>query len=580
MAELGLAIAPIAYKALVRAWKTLDDALSFSEDSEDLLIRLETVRAHLSIWATLSELDSGRLHPSLRPFDELIEKALKRICTLISDVGELEKEYGVASSRTEESQARKPTNAIVQMRRSLHAAISTSKAKTSKLEVLLEQEASALEISGQDGPNAMKRLQWAIRDKKRFEVFIDKLEKHVDGLHKLLPNTQLRQVQQEQTRLGLEVIRGLSDPGPLSQLQNASLWYQGSSEIDIISLAQWKSITLKRTTTEGLGLIQNDGLTVTSLNPSDRVKSRFLQRGRVDFDSIYLFERKEYDANITDTDKDLLKERIRKLVSLLGGQRAQSHLHTLQAVDYMDDPEFHCWWIVFRFPSFTSSLSQSAENEPLSLRKLYASPSKPALEQRYALAKRLAGTFAKLYGSDWMHKSISSNNIIFPQLASEECIKTYRAITSALVQGFGYSRQHTEAQTIDRGRVLGDLESAIYRHPNYQGEAASGYKIHYDIYSLGLILFEIAIWDPLLTLLAAKSKVKPPVDLSPNMVRFHQVEAMELKRRAMIRVEYDLPYRMGSKYAEVVKWCLNLKGPVTATEFYNTVVIPIDELCN
>jgi hypothetical protein len=49
MAELGLAIPPIVYKGLVTTWTILDDVLSFSEDSEDLLLRFENVRAYLGI---------------------------------------------------------------------------------------------------------------------------------------------------------------------------------------------------------------------------------------------------------------------------------------------------------------------------------------------------------------------------------------------------------------------------------------------------------------------------------------------------------------------------------------------------
>jgi hypothetical protein len=180
-----------------------------------------------------------------------------------------------------------------------------------------------------------------------------------------------------------------------------------------------------------------------------------------------------------------------------------------------------------------------------------------------------------------MHKGINSKNIVFPQIYSMVSVQSFASIQTALVQGFNYSRPLTQAQTIDRGKVLNDLESAIYRHPYYQGEAASGYQIHYDIYSLGLVLLEIALWGPLMDLLAAKHRPgkEPPVALSPDMPRFHEAEAVELKRRVMIRVGSELAYRVGTKYKEVVRWCLDLEGPVTAIEFYNMVAIPLDELC-
>ncbi|KAF3035840.1 hypothetical protein E8E12_007753 [Didymella heteroderae] len=315
--------------------------------------------------------------------------------------------------------------------------------------------------------------------------------------------------------------------------------------------------------------------------PADLAKARFLKAGHGDPEAAYLFEKKDYDPNISEEDKDLLQERIRKLVSLLGKSGSQRHLRTLQAVGYKDDPDRHCWWIVFRFPLSPLDTLEAITSEPLSLRKLFHSPFKPALETRYKLAKRIVYTLAQLYGSDWMHKSINSTNIIFPQVCSTKALIEFRQIETALVQGFGYSRQHTEAQTIDRGKDLHDLEAAIYRHPLYQGEAASGYKVHYDIYSLGLVLFEIAIWSPLMALLAAKHKPEkaPPVALSPDMRQFYGPEAKELHRRVNLRIDEEVAYRMGTKYKNVVQWCLNLKGPVTAIEFYNTVAIPLDDLC-
>lgn len=126
--------------------------------------------------------------------------------------------------------------------------------------------------------------------------------------------------------------------------------------------------------------------------------------------------------------------------------------------------------------------------------------------------------------------------------------------------------------------MLNDPESALYRHPNYQGDAATGYQIHYGIYSLGLVFFEIAIWAPLRSLLVAKAKKPPPVYLWPEMRHFQEAEARELKRRVDMRVEHEVAYRVGTKYKDAVEWCLDLKGPVTAIDFYNRVAIPLEEL--
>jgi len=102
--------------------------------------------------------------------------------------------------------------------------------------------------------------------------------------------------------------------------------------------------------------------------------------------------------------------------------------------------------------------------------------------------------------------------------------------------GFNYSRQESEEQTIDKSKLINDSKTFIYRHPAYQGEAAQGYKIHYDIYSFGLVLVEIALWVPLMSFLdgveiksSMSSKSELSVSLSSKMTQFHRTEALELQ---------------------------------------------------
>jgi len=580
-----IGLAPIVYNTAAKAWSTVSGAISFPEDSEDLMIRLETARARFDIWASFSGLEAGRLESRLMPFDSLIERSLGRIDELFSNTDQLKDRYGLTLEEVSEPDAEKQASRVMRMRRSLRAA--NARLKHTAGEPSSQEHLSQLSIN----PGKGKRLRWAIKDKDTFESFVVLVEVHVDGLQKLLTESQIKIAQQEVTRFGLQLVGSSSDTQSLSNLQKVGEATPERSGIDIHFLAQLKIISCQ-TGRVTFGSVKAGEFSLDTTPLADRKKVRFLQRGAINRDVCYMFEKKEYDSNISEQNKDLLESRIQRLVSLLSAPHADRELHTLQAVGYVDDPELHCWWLAFRFPlppMISTSLPLS-QRQPISLRELYSIPFKPPLEKRYQLVRRVAHTFAKLYGSDWMHKSITSQNIIFPQLSEQNSLNSFRAINSALVQGFGYSRQQTEAQTIDRGKVLGDLEAAIYRHPNYQGDAASGYKTQYDIYSFGLILFEIALWAPLLSLFVPpKGPVESAsVQLSPVMKHFHQEEALELKRRVMIRVDKELAFRVGTKYCEVVRWCLSFyqtpldnKQPWQAgMEFYNNVVIPLEELSN
>ncbi|RMD41996.1 hypothetical protein DV735_g3113, partial [Chaetothyriales sp. CBS 134920] len=583
IAATVIGIVPVAFKAAIEAWQMLEDALAYDGDTEDLIIRLETVKARLGIWATKAGLTDGELLSSFHPVEELLERTVSRIRDLIIEVEQQGKKYGIVAKEPSDPDPKRATAAVVQMRRSLHSIITGSRSK-SNLVQLAAREASLQLAPRSSEKSVSKRAYWAIHDKKRFEAFIDKLEKHVRGLNNLTVDTDRKEIRQDGTRLALEIVRGLSQPEALLQLQSSPGWDNGLSQIDVSLLAQWKAIMQQRTPAIGARSADDDDWSLAGSEPGDRrAQTRLLKSGYLNPEVTYLFEKKEYDMNISDELKDVVRENMGKLVSLLGRSSAQQKLYTLQAVGYVDDPDNHCFWIVFRFPLGPIGLSalNPRGNEPLSLHNLFLSPVKPALEVRYRLAKRLVDTFSRLYGSGWMHKGINSKNIVFPQVYSPVSVQSFASIQTALIQGFNYSRLLTQAQTIDRGKVLNDLESAIYRHPSYQGEAASGYQIHYDIYSLGLVLLEIALWGPLMDLLAARHRPgrDPPVALSPDMTTFHEIEAVELKRRVLIRVGSELAYRVGTKYKDVVHWCLNLKGPVTAIEFYNMVSIPLDELC-
>ncbi|KAK3375661.1 hypothetical protein B0T24DRAFT_616772 [Lasiosphaeria ovina] len=608
--EISLGLAPIAFKGLIACWKLLDKTLTLSDDADDLMIRLERARGLTTVWASQSGLSEGALLPALLPFEDAIARTLTRISSLIKSLQQDGNKYDLATSDGAPAPIeppRKTSTAIMQMRRSLHAMVqdTPSEGSGSSLAQLLDEEAvkQSQRHSGPDKIGLRRRVSWAAHDRAKFQSFVGSLEKHISGLGDFLHQAQMREMQLQLNRLDLQVVDGLSEVKALLQLQVLSSrglqQYAGVGDLDVACLAEWKALTLpgapsSSSSSGGQDSAQAAKWNISTIDPAIRARWRFLQRSRVDPDMCYLFEKKDYDANIPDPDKDMLRERIRKLVLLLGGVGAQRHLHTLKAVSFVDDPELHCWWIIFQFPIATGIPTAVdtdddddddglSEREPLSLRALYSSPQKPALEIRYRLAKRLTDTFARLYGSAWMHKSVNSSNIVFPHLVSDDALAAFRALETALVQGFGYSRQHTEAQTIDHGRVLGNLEAAIYRHPNYQGEAASGYQVHYDIYSLGLVLFEIALWAPLMGLLAAKSKPvpgkePPSIMLSPEMTQFYEAEARELKRRVDMRVEAELAYRVGTKFRDVVQWCLNLPGPVTAIEFYDRVAVPLEEL--
>jgi hypothetical protein len=94
-----------------------------------------------------------------------------------------------------------------------------------------------------------------------------------------------------------------------------------------------------------------------------------------------------------------------------------------------------------------------------------------------------------LHSVNWLHKGFRSNNILFflPPITSGR-----QSYSSPIISGFEYSRvdlvdEYTEL-------VPEHSENDIYRHPETLGSVHLRSKKSHDIYSLGIILIEIAYW--------------------------------------------------------------------------------------
>ena len=127
--------------------------------------------------------------------------------------------------------------------------------------------------------------------------------------------------------------------------------------------------------------------------------------------------------------------------------------------------------------------------------------SKPTLAQRISLSWKLASSLSHLHTANWLHKGIHSGSVIFCS-ENEEC-----DIEHPILSGFEYSRPQSNKTT---SRSL-DPRWDIYRWPKIQNEAptAAGSRKTYDIYSLGLVLLEIAHWEPLNKLMCLKRWPQP-----------------------------------------------------------------------
>jgi hypothetical protein len=131
--------------------------------------------------------------------------------------------------------------------------------------------------------------------------------------------------------------------------------------------------------------------------------------------------------------------------------------------------------------------------------------------------------------------------------------------------GFGEFRKE-EGKTA----LLGDdtFEKNIYRHATRQGtHPESDYIMQHDIYSLGVCLLEIGLWHSLviydtLLLVDCGSSITGPSELLKQHVTLPKEKVKEYllysgKDQLIDMANRSLPYKMGTKYADVVVTCLS-----------------------
>jgi hypothetical protein len=176
------------------------------------------------------------------------------------------------------------------------------------------------------------------------------------------------------------------------------------------------------------------------------------------------------------------------------GFRAAPCLGYIKTADADDVTRFG---VVFEGPSTTQSRITT-------LRELLGQTPKPSLSARVALCAALARCIYSLHAVNWLHKALRADNIVFFSSSFSSNLDT------PFVCGFELSRPSIMDQWTEKPGF--EPAKDIYRHPNSQSSQTDGsYRKSYDIYSLGVVMTEIALWKPIEDIIGLENlpKAKP-----------------------------------------------------------------------
>ena len=391
-----------------------------------------------------------------------------------------------------------------------------------------------------------KRLVWVAIDKESFESLISKLEHLNSFLIALLDSSQVRRLQDVMSTTYLEVLQIRNDMESLVGLVKAlypttqNLQNYGASAVGAdsnplcLAIAQEteaherKKEYLKQLVEVKIQHTRMDQLASESSLSSG--SSKFLgtllkldefgfadeglnwdtmqRRVNATYQSRTVWVEWKYipDSGNSTTSNEKIEYRIGLLTGLLCrkkpiGFRAPSCLGYIKDVDGDNGARFG---IVFDNPA-----SEYTSSELFTLRELCEQRSKPSLSARILMCAVLAQCIHSFHAVNWLHKGLQSSNIIFFASSADG-----QDLSRPFVSGFELSRPSTVDKMTEKPTF--DPFADIYRHPDAQSSQMDGnYRKSYDIYSLGIVLIEIAFWKRLEDIMGVENLAR----ITPSALR-------------------------------------------------------------
>ncbi|PIA95733.1 hypothetical protein CB0940_10312 [Cercospora beticola] len=359
-----------------------------------------------------------------------------------------------------------------------------------------------------------KRFLWATVDKASFQGLLDRVKSLVANLLRTLTQDQMVEVLQvvqeirllllsvTKTKEGMQALK--VDDSTIASLSGSTLVeHQSFGKANPESLPEESvqaeiqfNIFYSQAVNFFIDVKSHVGLARKPLDPvTDKIVEYADQPTEHDSRTMVQFagepawiEWKPYDAevwwdrelSISDTRAPAkAKESAELLSALLSFPRKPQEFCLPPFQGMFDDTMQSRFGFVFKEPPESKNNSLG-----VTLHSRLLEPS-PPLHERVELAQQLSQWLLYLHSVTWLHKSISSTSIMFFPVEGG-------GYSQAYIGGFEYAR------LVQSGTTGGDsdLKRALYTHPKYLPGITSGFRQTYDMYALGIVLIELAFWQP------------------------------------------------------------------------------------
>ncbi|KAH7144588.1 prion-inhibition and propagation-domain-containing protein [Dactylonectria estremocensis] len=591
LAGLGLGVASLTFELFsicVKGYNLLLEAEGMPKSCQYLLVRLAMEKEKLLGWAVLTNISEGdaATRPALRLNRHTVTDALREIQVLLLDAAQLDNRYKLklilatnkSSDKSEDDQSFKD--------KTLRNEYST-----------IQQKALDFISKTRKYP---KRLQWAAFDKANFEDLLSNLRVLNDDMmgfleayerkrHFQMQEATFMQILQVNNRMDdlVELLHSLKGTAVEDAKQGqANNFDQRTYEDRLIRLTRFKaiSIAIETQTTHinepGPRMILDNAVTgaelslakLTEIVPVNDEEDEQHQRSHGLYDGTSVWVEWRYYEGVDEDEEPppFIVQRISKLAKLLRDGMKPAEFLVPDCLGYIHQ-QSHC-----RFGFVYRCMESLGRDVPISLFELLSTIKKPSLTTRIRIACAVANSIWYLHATNWLHKGLRSENIAFQDRRQIRCATPFLC-------GFDYSRPSGIGEETEQPSQNPLHE--MYRHPETQfdfpRDGRTGFKKAHDIYSLGVVMFEIGVWKPVSGILGIDT-AKP---VKASMVKKVQSELLSAENLELLESE------AGDVFAAAVKTCLDgtlaptkaLQSPETDSQlqasFGEHVVKSLEKIC-
>ena len=405
--------------------------------------------------------------------------------------------------------------------------------------------------------NYSRIVKWATRDKKKLDHLIQTLTKYNNDLNHLATTAEQASIRR---RWRTQFVFPLQQEDlPVVQETAATMGHDDLSR-EAGSKAFVQEVYRQEDLCTMLGAAKLKSIIESEKDLSKTLNSWKFEFGKLKYDGVmymanhsrtlaeYQYDTHKKEAVLVDWSRcrddswrrknsEAFEIRLSNLARVLNTDLLPKGFRVLQCIGYVHGGSTTTGHI-YRPPA-----EAVPNRKPISLSHMLSEVRKPSdipeLGTRFALAKAITTTIYEFHNIGWLHKNIQPDNIIFWHSKDKDGEIDLR---KPYLVGFDLSRSNLPGEITEKP-VSSEGED-LYRHPNYKGAQAIGFKPAYDYYSLSIVLFEIAMWRPV-----SKTSSK---DGGEAERRKASLEDPDYVHKTVSSAARDLGRHVGAKYRDAI----------------------------